>query len=120
MSDYMSQWATRFVKENRQPRQAAKVKESSKRRHGFTRDRHEEIGAELSKIRTSLINLTVEICRAYGPSHRLYRAVRTLQTNIDRLRHYLDDQIFEEVPRTEWHTGEKDLSHIYYPPHDKP
>lgn len=59
---------------------------------------HEQLGAELHRMRERLVHLEVELARRYGSSRPLGRRATRARVLLDNLRSSLDDQLARDHP----------------------
>ncbi|HUQ47933.1 MAG TPA: hypothetical protein VM053_06770 [Gemmatimonadaceae bacterium] len=76
---------------------------------GFTRDQHVELGKELATMRDRLVSISAELGNAYPPT--IMNAAVKAQKGLDELRDKLDAIVFEE------NSGDstKENASVYYP-----
>jgi len=80
----------------------------------FSKERHEAIGAALEPIRRYLLDLSVELARAYPVQSPVVKAGQKTMSNLDELICRLDEVVYAENPGQLTSKGER-LCRIYYP-----
>jgi hypothetical protein len=80
-----------------------------RKKPGFTRDRHVELGKELAAMRDRLVSISAELGNAYSP--RIMNTAVKAQNGLDELRDKLDSIVFKE------NSGDstKENASVYYP-----
>jgi len=80
-----------------------------RRKSGFTRAQHVELGKELAAMQDRLVSISAELGKAYPPT--IMNAAVTAQKGLDELRDKLDSIVFEE------NSGDstKENASVFYP-----
>jgi hypothetical protein len=73
---------------------------------GLTLEQHEKLGLELQTMRDRLVNISVELSKAYP--HKISDISSKASETIDVLRNALDDKVCQENPNF------KDATKVYY------
>ena len=78
----------------------------------FTKQQHLKNGLKLQKIRIQLLQLQVEVQKAYANSSRPVKLVERAAAAVDALRCELDNRLAAETTDADWQT--ENLEQAYY------
>lgn len=78
----------------------------------FSKEKHIETGAALTRLRDEMTVLMSEAQRAYGTQSKAAKAAGRALDGLDRLRSALDDELARETPRGEWDA--EHLARVYF------